>query len=113
METQYEIYLLILLLFSVIFCYLETPVCVSANHYSIFCSKKQDYGNVYCRSTTREPICMSEKLPAVDLGIVGIQLGMQTMLGDQWHKISGVRSTKQQQSEDGTLRHHELDAVMC
>ena len=46
--------------------------------------------------------------PAVNLHIVRIQVGMQTMFGDQRLKIGGVQH-KQQRSEDGALRHPELD----
>jgi len=43
--------------------------------------------------------------------IVRIQVGMQTMFGDQRRKIGSVQH-KQQWSEDGALRHPELDELV-
>jgi len=53
---------------------------------------------------------ISRLTPAVNLRIIRIQVGMQTMFGDQRRKIGSVQY-KQQRSEDGVLRHPELDEL--
>jgi len=55
---------------------------------------------------------ISRLTPAVNLRIFRIQVGMQTMFGDQRRKIGSVQY-KQQRSEDGALRHPELDELVC
>jgi len=53
-------------------------------------------------------------VPAVNLRIIRIQVGMQTMFGDQRRKIGSVQY-KQQRSEDRALRrlpHPKLDELV-
>ena len=49
--------------------------------------------------------------PAVDLGVICIQMRMQTVISDQWGEIGGVQH-KKQGPQDGALRHPELDVLL-
>ena len=46
--------------------------------------------------------------PAVNLGVICVQMTVQTVIGDQRGEIGGVQH-KKQGPEDGALRHPKLD----
>ena len=49
--------------------------------------------------------------PAVNLGVICVQMTVQTVIGDQRGEIGGVQH-KKQGPEDGALRHPKLDVLL-
>src|SRR5215813_2365460 len=50
--------------------------------------------------------------PAVHLGIVGVQMGTQPMLFDQWYEVSCIQN-EQQRPEYGALRNAVVNVLEC